>query len=525
MSFQYSRAKKQTEEGGSQWTSYSDLFLGLSVVFLLLYVTASLRSGTTGLQQQVEREKLVQQVQDLKNQLKAYNTIRQDYLDDSSVEENKMYQGLLDKLSLLKEDAKTEKERLKQAALENENKENALNQYQKLVRNMINSNVLAAAKIKRKDLVIGQKNQELKDSKQTIEQLEDQVSAQQNELTENEKMIAQVKSQFVHKTQELKAAYQAQHMTKKAYENKMNEIKEAKNNELKELEEKNEGYKAQLRKTTEELSGLSSELESAKGALTKVETQKQDLVQKLEANKGQYETQLAELNKNFEEQKAKGDSKAQAMAEKIVQLKEKMATTQNHLNRALEEANARKNIAAEIKKSFAKAGVKADVNSETGDVIINFGDQYFDSGKSNLKDGMVQILRKAFPLYATSLYENPKAKVKISAIEIIGYASPTYKGKLVDPDFLNQDERKAVDFNLDLSYNRARSIFQYLFDKNKMTFKYQEEILPLVKVSGRSFLSEVKSLRRLANQNKHDFCAQQDCKKAQKVIVRFELGN
>ena len=41
--------KKHSHGGGdseSFWTSYSDLFLGLSSIFLMLYVVASLRTGT-----------------------------------------------------------------------------------------------------------------------------------------------------------------------------------------------------------------------------------------------------------------------------------------------------------------------------------------------------------------------------------------------------------------------------------------------------------------------------------------------
>ena len=57
MSFDYDRIKAK-DEGGSHWATYSDLFMVLSLVFLLLYVTASLRSGTAGLQTQVENKKL-----------------------------------------------------------------------------------------------------------------------------------------------------------------------------------------------------------------------------------------------------------------------------------------------------------------------------------------------------------------------------------------------------------------------------------------------------------------------------------
>ncbi len=58
MSFNYDKNKAQSSHQDSFWTSYSDLFLGLSTIFLLLYVTASLRTGTEGLRNQIENQKL-----------------------------------------------------------------------------------------------------------------------------------------------------------------------------------------------------------------------------------------------------------------------------------------------------------------------------------------------------------------------------------------------------------------------------------------------------------------------------------
>jgi uncharacterized membrane protein YciS (DUF1049 family) len=69
MSFNYQKNK----DGHSQdsfWTSYSDLFLGLSTIFLLLYVVSSLRTGTDAIKSQLDNEKLSMKVQELENQLK-----------------------------------------------------------------------------------------------------------------------------------------------------------------------------------------------------------------------------------------------------------------------------------------------------------------------------------------------------------------------------------------------------------------------------------------------------------------------
>ena len=79
MSFNHNKNNNH-QSGDSFWTSYSDLFLGLSCIFLLLYVVSSMRQGTDVIKQQVVNEQLATEVSDLKNQLKAYEEIKNQYI-------------------------------------------------------------------------------------------------------------------------------------------------------------------------------------------------------------------------------------------------------------------------------------------------------------------------------------------------------------------------------------------------------------------------------------------------------------
>jgi myosin heavy subunit len=544
MAFQY-RNSKGHDENGSQWTSYSDLFMGLSVVFLLLYVVASLRSGTTGLQQQIEKERLTMEVQDLQNQLKVYNSLKKEA--EQTPEDEKLYQNLLSKLDLLKEEAKTESEKLKQQALENDEKEAALNQYQQLVRNMVNANMIAKTRIKKRDDIIVSKNQEIRENKKEITELVGTVEENERQLAANEQKIQEANRELDRRVKQLRGAYKAQKMTKKAFETQMAELQQS-------TQEVVQNLKAENKQVASALSQTSNELATTKNMLTQKDAQARNLVSTLEKTKGEFEGRLGKLKSDFEGQRAKekaafeaqlnaeklsgeerarreaqfraaSDAKAQALAQQISGLTGKVKETEGQLAKALAEANARKAFAAEIKRGFARAGIKADVDPETGDVMLDFGDHYFDSGRSELKPEMVSILKKAFPIYAASILENPNVKAKVKNVEIVGFASPTYKGKLIDPNTLSPEDRKAVDFNLDLSYARARSIFQQIFDTNKMQFPHQKELIPLVKVTGRSFLSDSKNLRGIANQNRGQFCDKYDCKKAQRVIIKFGFDN
>ena len=128
----------------------------------------------------------------------------------------------------------------------------------------------------------------------------------------------------------------------------------------------------------------------------------------------------------------------------------------------------------------------------------------FWNGKATINEGMRKILEKTIPAYSATLFEDPKVADKITNVEIIGYASPTYQGNLsILPLWIPKTE-KAVQYNLELSQKRANAIFEHIFDKKKMTFNHQKELLPLVKVTGQNFLPEKKRAAGIGKSN--DFC-------------------
>ena len=102
MNLNYEKIKAKVEHGSHQWTSYSDLFLVLSVVFLLLFVVANLRSGTGAIMSQTQVQTMKAENDDLKKQIKAYEALRDGYLKEgASQDEVKVYQELMGKLTLL----------------------------------------------------------------------------------------------------------------------------------------------------------------------------------------------------------------------------------------------------------------------------------------------------------------------------------------------------------------------------------------------------------------------------------------
>lgn len=638
MSFDYQKLKQKNAEDGSFWTSYSDLFMVLSVVFLLLYVVASLRTGTSTVQNMIENSKLKAEATDLRKQIQAYNALKDDYLKkEASEEEEKMYEELMGKLSLLQDEANEEKRQLEAQAQENDAKARALNQYQQMVRNIINTNLLSNKKIKFRNEVIEKKNESIKEMDQTIQtqtqdinektqviaqnhqQIEQQVKEIQEKqqiLDQKKQQMAQLESELNQKSQtivvnqskiialnsdlsqkikELEKTSTSANTSKTELNRKIAMMKLENAKKIGELQNQTKDMKESVESINRELAEAEGQLHDARGKMVQQEALKKKLEAEMAAANAAHASKMAEMKSAFDSKmaaeraaleaklegekasasdklkalndfknkmagekaaldkqlaslkdevgKAKGEADALkgALADaqkehgrylaaigKLEQdkagLEKDKAGLSGDLKRAEEVMNAKKKLAKKIADNLAKNGIKAGVDGKTGDVTIHFGDEYFDTGRADLKPNMQAILKKFVPTYSKSLLEDEKIAKEISSVEIIGFSSPTYKGRYIDPQSLKEEDRGAVSYNLDLSFGRAKSIFTYMFDKKSMTYEHQKDMLPLVKVTGRSFLAEEVKGRDIASGLSHkDYCAKYGCEKSQKVIIKFNL--
>lgn len=631
MSLDYYKLKSKASEESNFWASYSDLFMVMSVIFLLLYVVASLRSGTSGIQNLLENQKLKAQAEDYKKQIQAYNALKDDYLEkDAGDQEKKMYEELMSKLTLLQDEAVKEKNTLIAQARENEQKSEALNQYQQMVRNIINTNLLSNKKIKFRNEVIVKKNESIKEMDSTIKdqvkdlkektqtiakntalineqtedikekqkilelkmiqmaQLENQVKSKEETIAMNQSKIENLNSELSQNISELEKANIDAKLTKAELSRKITIMKLQNAKKVDELQTQTMQMKANVSQINNELASTEALLNQTKQKVQEQEEIKKNLeneianansVHKEELQKLQSEfenkitTERAALEKQLEGEKASTQEKVKRLAEfkekiakekkdldnqlaslksevgKVKDESEKLKTEleakkKDHarylasikglesdnknlsgdLQKAKQAIESKKMLAQKIAQNLEKNGVKANVDGKTGDVTINFGEDYFDTGKSDLKESMRETLMKFVPAYSKSLLEDEKVAKEISNIEIIGFSSPTYKGKYVDPSSLREEDRAAVSYNLDLSYNRAKSIFSYIFDEKEMQYQYQKDLLPLVKVTGRSFLAEGVQGRDVASGlSVREYCQKYECDKSQKVIIKFNL--
>ncbi|MEY4615502.1 MAG: hypothetical protein RJB66_462 [Pseudomonadota bacterium] len=470
MSLNYQHEKKKHQE--NFWTSYADLYSTLFTIFLFIYVASTLKQGTRTLEQVQDKKYLVNQIEDLKQQLKVYEALKDNYMKkEASGEESALYDELIGKLDLLQEEAKNEKEALRRKAMENERKEKALNKYQQLIRNMINSNVIAKTKIQYRNELISEKETLIEKQNTEIATLDADVAAKRTELASKEQQLNQVSEELRQKELKLTEA-------KGQYDLSLADARQKFQNELNSAQN---SFNEAINK--ERLSGA----------------------------------ERAAREKSFRDQMS---AREKAYEGQLAALKSKYDSTQGELRKAIDQINTRKKLTDQIKNRFAKNGIQIEIDEKSGEVVLDFKDSYFETGKAILKTEMIENLRRFIPLYTDGLFEDDATANKIASVEIIGFASPTYKGKYVDPSSLEASNRDAVNYNLDLSYARAKAIFTYVANTDKLQFKNQQRFMGLVKVTGRSFLAQKTDVNGAAVD---DFCKVNDCKKEQKVIIKFNL--
>lgn len=621
MAFDYDKIKHKRDGGENFWTAYSDLFTVLSAVFLLLYVVSSVRSGTFGIQKEVQYQVLAKEAQDLKNQIRIYNALRDETLDQSPEEEQQQYKMLMDKLVLLKEEANEEKGDLIEKSRQLAQKEAALNKYQQMIRNIVNVNMLSKRQLKQRDFLIAKKDFDITEKDGEIRGLNSDIEKKEQVIAQNNRQIGAIQDKLADQIKRVRLEQKSSRLTKEAMNRKIASLQNQSEAQIAAIEGKNASIERDLRMAKTSLSLTQNQLQKTESTLQTVtqksaaekqsllgkiaeaqakadadraslqgrladvqgksDAEKRALTGQIEAAKAGYQKQIADLQRDGEAQMAaekaaferaladsklagaakaakeaefrkKAEGEAQALrgalnglggkvaeaerqlkdakdregkyAAAIGDLKKENAGLGQELGRAKEVAEAKRKLVASIKDNFRKAGIKADVDEKTGDVYLSFGEDYFEAGKADLKESMQRRLEKFIPQYSNSLFSDPKTAENIANVEIIGFASSTYKGRYVNPMSLKPEDKEAVDYNLKLSFNRANSIFKHIFDPNKLQYPHQRDLLPLVKVVGRGYLPDGRAPAEVpSGMPEKVFCQKFNCAKAQKVIIKFNL--
>ena len=119
MSFDYDAIRVKKQSSGTQWASYSDLFMVLAFIFLLMYMVASLRTGMVSISTHVEIEKV-------REELEIIQSVKTQYLEEkSNIQEKRVYDEILDQIYLWETESNENKNRLAQEVNQRKIRESA----------------------------------------------------------------------------------------------------------------------------------------------------------------------------------------------------------------------------------------------------------------------------------------------------------------------------------------------------------------------------------------------------------------
>jgi flagellar motor protein MotB len=178
-------------------------------------------------------------------------------------------------------------------------------------------------------------------------------------------------------------------------------------------------------------------------------------------------------------------------------------------------------LASKLAAKFRKANLNVRVNPKTGSIILGVGTRFlFEKNSARLSAQAKKTLQKIIPLYANTLLGDEQAAKNIASFNIIGHASPTFRGECVDP---TQKNSQAYDYNLHLSALRAEAVTKYLFSSHSFSFNQKWVMRNLTNSVGKSFSEPVKFSKRFVASQHGRECYGYDVNNSQRVELSFTL--
>lgn len=186
------------------------------------------------------------------------------------------------------------------------------------------------------------------------------------------------------------------------------------------------------------------------------------------------------------------------------------------------KSDLRSNIAKKLADKFKRSNVSAHVDPVTGNVTLDLGKNFlFEKNSYKISLKAKEQLKKIIPLYADVLFSEGKVSDQISSFNIEGHASPSYRGKFIDPEKINT---KAYSYNMLLSGQRAAAISSFMFGPKIGEYQHKVELKKKTRSVGYGYTMPIKYMgtkdRSIASNN---YCYPYDCSLSQRVELSFTL--
>lgn len=515
----YSNNDESSSNDDSQksLSSYSDLFVAISFVFLFLFITANIQNGISQMVMEIQKEKdrkaqadeirkinekqqveVQQLISKYEKIIATYQSQKEDYLKDKAPKsEVEVYQEALSRLKLIEEEKFKKKKEYEKMSKSFEKKAQEYQDFRETLASIIDANLVIKKKIA--------KTQQAKD-----------------DLEEN---LSSYKAAFKKKTvKEFNKDYEAKvSKMEKQLDRKLDrEVKQVKKSydvQIKKVQKETERKIASIQQAHQ--IEIEKELKDAKMSQDMLIAKQQEKHQaQLAKAQGQHKEEINALKKQKAEEAQRHAAAVNAKEQEVKHFQDKLAFSKVSQEKAIED------IAKIIDGEFKKHKIDAKVNFKNGEVTLNFEEAYFKMGSHKLTKLMRKKLRQVMPVYSNAVFKDKAKAERIQSFEIVGYSSPIFGSKYVNPKELSAKNYWALNFNLDLSYRRARSVFKYIFNPYKVKkFERKQQMFQMTKVSGRSYLegripANVSKKKRMSWKK---YCSKYDCDGQQKVVIKFNL--
>ncbi|MBQ49982.1 MAG: hypothetical protein CMP10_21560 [Zetaproteobacteria bacterium] len=548
---------KSQDSSGSVWTSFSDLFTSLAIIFLIMFVVVGLKHSLA------------------KFQSLQVNKQYKDFVEGKVPQEDRIR---AQESEVLLEDSLAEMESV-QKVIEERSREIAdftqqMESHRNMVENILRDQKNKSAAYEAIEKSAAEKDVKISEQQENVMQLNEMIEKLQNNLQNRERKITDMTSE-VKQTQGLKSKVEKLNSVISDQKNILANNKQVltENNQtienlnlkiansdatVQSYVHENDSLKQkikELRSTVREKNmALDTEKSTVRGLDMKLNT-------KLSSNKalgvenGKLKDKLSDisnivvmrdeeikkLNDDLVKEREKTGELDLAVKDREKNLKLKDFANQD-LNKELTDLSAamenkddeikklqtqsyhkklRKKIATKMADRFKNLGIDVALDKKTGKIYLRSDESYlFANASSALQKEMEDKLQTVIPVYAEELLGDPKISHLITEINIVGHASPSYKKQPVDPHLASGD---AYKFNLKLSLNRANAVADYVFDKEFGSFQNKNQFRRLVSVSGVGFSKPIHKQDTVGKNYAPGRCGVYDCKMSRRVEIGFGL--
>ena len=228
----------------------------------------------------------------------------------------------------------------------------------------------------------------------------------------------------------------------------------------------------ELDKQTIALNLAQDELNAKEKALIIIQTDLDKLQDTLSAKEEQLNSTQAMLivrEAELEDAKAALLVKQQALDDATARLEEQQLLLSSQARRIDDLIGIRTTMIRELSASLTAANMKATVDPNTGDIVLD-SSVFFETGKSAIKEEGQELLNRFIPVYLSVLLQDKYAD---------------YLGEIIIEG--HTDSSGSYQTNLKLSQDRALQVALYCLDMPSLTREQKTKLQQILTAKGRSY--------------------------------------